>query len=51
MAVIMHTTGSLEVLKRIAQKRREHWLCYLLSVIPALYPFGSRKDDSRGQCI
>jgi hypothetical protein len=49
-AVVMPTTGSLK-LKRITQKCREHGLCYLSSVTPTLYLFGSRKDDYRGQCI
>lgn len=50
MAVIVPTIGNIK-LKGIAQKRQTHGLCCSLSVMPALYLFGSRKDDSRGQCI
>jgi hypothetical protein len=44
VAVIVPTTGSLELLKRIVQKRREHWLCCLLMALPALNPFISLPD-------
>ena len=46
MAVVMPTTNSLK-LKGIARKHQKHGLCCSFSMIPALYLFGSRKDDSR----
>jgi hypothetical protein len=44
VAVIVPTTVSLELLKRIVQKRREHWLCWLLMALPVLNPFISLPD-------
>jgi hypothetical protein len=44
VAFIMPTTGSIGLVKKIAQKRREYWLGWLLMVLPALQPLISMQD-------
>jgi len=43
-AFIVPTTGSIGLMKKIVQKRREHWLGWLLMVLPALHPLISMQD-------